>query len=47
MIHKSKFDENLPVAYTWYRKAPEILSDQKALCRMFNNFLKNQTLKNH
>ena len=38
MFLKSKFDENLPVAYTCYRKAPKILSDQKALCRMFNNF---------
>ena len=40
MFRKSKFDENLPVAHTWYRKAPVNFSDQKALCRIFNNCLK-------
>ena len=35
MFHKSKFDENLPVAYTWCRKAPVNLADQKAMCRIF------------
>ena len=40
MFHKSKFDENLPVAYKWCRKAPANFADQKALCRMFIIFPK-------